>query len=228
MLKAQLHSHINLDPSDKDFITYSVYDLVDEAKSRGYDVLAITCHDYFFNDLKVISYAKEKGILLISGIELSILGRHTLVYNCDEDIINVKSLEDLRKYKLLHPEILVIAAHPFYPGGSCHRNNIVLFEDVFDCYEYCFFYLNGLNFFNNKMLSVAKKFSKPVIGTSDIHDITDVWSTHCLIDSKLNIDDFILAIKKNKVKLVTKSYGFFNFVKLFIRIILRKLSFRNF
>ncbi|GAI08342.1 unnamed protein product, partial [marine sediment metagenome] len=69
-LKADLHLHTSEDPEDK--VRYSARQLIDYASQKGFDVLAITNHNFYTYNDYLRDYAASKGILLIPGIELSV------------------------------------------------------------------------------------------------------------------------------------------------------------
>ena len=116
-LKAQLHVHSKQDPLDN--IRYTEKQLIDHAAKLGYDVLAISCHDVviFSDDLK--KYAEKKRVLLIPAIEKSIEKKHVLILNADIQSQNLKTFEDLKKYKKKKTDCLIVAVHPYYPGNTC-------------------------------------------------------------------------------------------------------------
>ena len=218
MLKAELHSHINLDPIDKYAIHYSAKKLIDEMAKRDYDVLAITCHDYYFDNKEVTEYAKSKGITLIPGIEKTIEKKHTLIYNAPKNSVEtIRTLEELEELKKQHPEMLIIAPHPFFKSAHCHKNNIKKYKDLFDAYEYSLFYTRFFNM-NKKMLKLAKKNKKPVVGNCDIHSLDFDGNVYTLIDSKPNKTDIINAIKQNKIKLQAQPLTIKRFAKIFFRV----------
>ena len=220
MLKAELHIHTNADPEDNSFVTYSVYELIDRAEKLNFNVLAITCHNYVYSSQEAEGYAKKKGILLISGAELTIEGKHVLVYNITNQLANqIKTLEDLKKFKDNHPEIFVIAPHPFHYKNICLMDRVIKHLSLFDAWEYSFFYLKILNP-NKKTLKLAKKYKKPVVGGSDVHKLKDLGRTYTLIDSSLEINEVFKAIKSGKTKVVTKPLGYFEFIKIFSRFII--------
>jgi predicted metal-dependent phosphoesterase TrpH len=218
MLKAELHSHINLDPIDKYDIHYSAKKLIDEMKRRGYDVLAITCHDYYFEKEEVTEYAKSQGITLIPGIEKTIEKKHTLIYNAPKNQIEkIRTLKELEELKEKNPQMLIIAPHPFFKGAQCHKNNLKRYKELFDAYEYSFFYTRFFNM-NKKMLRLAKRYKKPVVGNCDIHSLDFVGNVYRLIDSKPNKNDIIKAIKSNKIKLQAQPLPIRRFTKIFFRV----------
>ena len=83
MLKVDLHLHTKEDNYDN--LDYSAKELIDRAVELKFDVLAITLHNEIFFSKDLISYAEQKGILLIPGVELSIEKKHVLLYNVSED-----------------------------------------------------------------------------------------------------------------------------------------------
>ena len=67
MLKVELHSHTSDDPVDR--IPYSAFQLIDRAATLGYDALAITLHERRLDPRHLASYAADRGLVLIPGIE---------------------------------------------------------------------------------------------------------------------------------------------------------------
>tara|TARA_Y100000310_G_scaffold190615_1_gene190593 strand:+ start:5832 stop:6524 length:693 start_codon:yes stop_codon:yes gene_type:complete len=218
MLKAELHTHIHGDPIDS-FIKYTAYDLIDNAKEKGYDVLAITCHNKFYWDEKVNSYAKSKNMVLIPGIEKNIEGKHTLIYNCPKDVEKVNNFKQLYEFKKKYPEILIIAAHPNHKDTSCHGRNILKHFDLFDAWEYNFFWTKGLNV-NNKTLRWARKYKKPLVGNSDVHDLYYFGTTYSLIDAERNVDSVLSAIRQGNVTVKSRPLS----KKVFFRIMYKVIT----
>ena len=70
MLKVDLHLHTADDPLDR--IRHSGAELVDRAAALGFDALAITLHDAQFDAARLRAYARERGVLLIPGVERTI------------------------------------------------------------------------------------------------------------------------------------------------------------
>ncbi len=213
MLKAELHTHSNDDPKDKKWIAYSAQELVEEAIKQKFDVLAITCHNFLYQNAKLKEYAQKKNLILIFGIEKDIENKHVLLYNLTpqeaEKINAFEDLATLRKQK----EIFTIAAHPPYLGSSCLRNNIYKYPDLFDAWEHSFLHTTLYNP-NNKMLKKAKELRKPVIGNSDVHLLKDLGRTYTLIDAEKNEQAIFRAIRENKVTIVTKPLPLLEFIRI--------------
>ncbi len=218
MLKSDLHIHTSMDRYDD--IKYSPEEFIDFASSLGFEVLSFTHHNlvYFTEDLK--NYAKKKGILLIPGVELTIKGAHVLVYNVTEDDVkDITTLDHLKKLKRKKKDIFIIAPHPFYHTRHCLKNNLIKHIKLFDAIEYCHFYSKYHNP-NDKAVEVAKKYRKPLIGTSDSHKIFQFNNTYTMIDSKKDIASIFKAIRANKVKLVTRPLSLFTFFKITVWVLI--------
>ncbi|MBI2145751.1 PHP domain-containing protein [Candidatus Woesearchaeota archaeon] len=203
MLKAELHTHINIDPLDYKFVDYSAFQLIDRAAELNFNVLAITCHNYVYDDPAAKEYADKKNILLLFGAEKDVDGKHTLLYNINHEVAQtINTLDDLRRARKEHPEMLVIAAHPFHYYSSCHKKNIIQHPDLFDAWEYSFFYASFFNP-NRKTMRLAKAYHKPLVGNSDVHKLKDIGRTYTLIDAAPREEEVFKAIKEGKTKIIT-------------------------
>ena len=220
MLKAEMHTHIKGDPIDR-FIRYSAYELIDNAQQKGYDVLSITCHNKFFWDQEVEKYAKDKGIVLIPGIEKNINGKHTLIYNPPSNIEQIETISELKELKSKCPEMVVVAAHPNHFDHTCHGKNIIKYLDLFDAWEYSFFWTKGVNP-NNKTLRLSRKYKKPLLGNSDVHDLWYFGSTYSLIDASRNVESILTAIKQGKVTVKSTPLSKKVFFKFICKVVLGK------
>ena len=107
--KIDLHIHTNCSDG-----LLSPYEIIDEALKVGVNTISITDHDTVdaYTE-KLISYAKEKHIKLIPGVEISTklnkVGYHVLGYNID---INNKNLKDkLKSLKNARHDYLNNVAH---------------------------------------------------------------------------------------------------------------------
>jgi predicted metal-dependent phosphoesterase TrpH len=217
MLKAQLHIHAPGDLQHK--LPYTAKEVIDHAAERKFDVLAFTCHDKVIHNKELEDYALEKSILLIPGVERTIEGKHVLIYNITEKesqkVVSFKSLIELKKDKeLKNQPFLIIAAHPFHFSFSCLKGRIIKNLDLFDAWEYSFFYHKLINP-NKKTMKLAGKYSKPLVGSSDVHRLINWGKTYSLIDSKKKIDSVFRAIKNGKVKIKTKPLSLSLFSKVF-------------
>lgn len=225
MLKCQFHVHVSGD--SEDYIPYSPQDLIKRAQQLDYDVVAITCHRKVVFTKALQNYAREHKIILISGIELEIDKKHILAINIDPSIEKVKTFQQLREYKAAHPDSLIIAPHPFFPGKVCLKEKLIENIDIFDAIENSFCYTTTKDY-NNKALLLAKKYNKPVVATSDSHSLKNLDLGYSLIDSKKDIHSIIKAVKQNKVTLVHSPTTYFKIFKtlltgLFLKLIFKKI-----
>ena len=208
--KAALHLHVKGDPVDN--IKYTCQEAILRAKELGFKVIAITCHRKAVCTEADIKFGKENGVLVIPGIEAEIEGKELLIINVDQSIEDIKTFEDLRKYKKRNPNIFTIAPHPFYFLPACIGNKIEKNADLIDSLEWSYFYSPLFNP-NKRAANLAKKLNKPIIGTSDTHNLDHFDHTYAIIETdELNTQSVIEALKNNQVDLYTNS---FSFIKLF-------------
>jgi hypothetical protein len=199
-LKADLHIHTSEDPKDK--VRYSARQLIDYASQRGFDVLAITNHNFYTYNDYLRDYAARKRVLLISGIELSVEGKHVvLLNNTDNASQKIQSLQDLRGYK--NKNSLVIAPHPYFPMYQALKSKLEEYIDIFDAIEYTHFYFHRINY-NKKAERKAREFNLPLIGVSDAHLLHQVGLTYSLIDAEKTPEAVIGAIREKRIQVVTQ------------------------
>jgi predicted metal-dependent phosphoesterase TrpH len=236
-LKVDLHLHTAHDLAEivagrKNLIL--PYDLIDMAVEQKFDAIAITHHGVqYFND-QLRDYAREKGLLLIPGVETFIERKHVLLINFSTRK-HILTYDDLRKYK--NDDVLVIAPHPYYLVSECVGNDLVRHKDCFDAVEYCHYYYKFLNF-NKKALRTAQKLNMPVIGNSDAHRTFQFGKTYSYVyTEEKSIPSIIKAIKAGDVEYVSHPLTLGEFIKetfwileklpYVINIALRKLALRT-
>ena len=200
MLKVELHTHTDHDPLDR--IPHTARQLLDRAAALGYQALAITLHDRFHVSPDDTAYARERGLVLIPGIERTVAGRHVLLINFPADCERVRTFEDIAALKA-RSHGLVIAPHPFYPIGSSLRHHLDEHPDVFDAIEYNAMYTRWLNF-NKKAVNWARANGKPVVGNSDLHRLEQLGSTYSLVDAPPDPDAICDAIRAGRVEIRTQ------------------------
>jgi predicted metal-dependent phosphoesterase TrpH len=197
-LKADLHLHTADDPLDR--IRHTAKELISKAADENFDVISITNHQQmtFNHDLR--SYAQERGILLIPGVEMTIQRRHVLVLNPPS---NRMCSDFLSLSKLRRPETLIVAPHPYFPGTYSLNGCLLKHQALFDALEYCHFYSSMINF-NQRALEVCQSFGFPLIGNSDAHFLFQMGTTYSLIYAAKNLDSIFAAIRGNRVEVVTR------------------------
>jgi predicted metal-dependent phosphoesterase TrpH len=198
LLKADLHVHTAEDPED--LVCYRATELINRAQNLGYAVLAVTNHNRVTYNAYLRDYARERGIVLLPGVEATIQGRHVLLYNLafgDVDRSNLAALARVRS-----PESLIIAPHPFYPSPVSLRGLLRRHLSIFDAVEYCHFYTSSMDF-NSSARSLAARHGLPLIGTSDAHQRAQLHTTYSIIDAEPKPEAVIEAIKAGRVRVVT-------------------------
>jgi predicted metal-dependent phosphoesterase TrpH len=196
MLKVELHAHTSDDPVDR--IPHSVTQLIDRACALGYQALAITLHERQLDIRPFTSYAAERGIVLIPGIERSILGRHTLLLNFRSGAEDVRTFEDLARLKRSLPG-LVVAPHPFFPASSCLGHYLDRHPGLFDAVERNAMFTASVNF-NRRAERWATRHNKPIVGNSDVHRLHQLGTTYSLVDAEPDPDDICAAIAAGRVR----------------------------
>lgn len=188
LFKANFHFHTSADRED--YIRYSTEEGIDRAAKRGFSVLALTCHNTFAWTQEYAGYAKGRGILLIPGIEVSIHEtpseeRHTVILNCDKEAENVHSFAALEGYRKSHPDIFVLAPHPYYPHFTKKMSLMERLDEYIDLYdgiEQSWFYSRHVD--RNKQAEVmAKRHNLPYISTSDTHFFNFLDTDYCVIEA---------------------------------------------
>jgi predicted metal-dependent phosphoesterase TrpH len=198
-LKADFHTHTAEDP--RDCIRYSSEDLIDAVAQEGLGVLAITCHEKLVRREGLSDYARQRGVLLIPGIELSVEGKHVLILNPDEAHLRAGSFAELRATG--RRDAVFIAPHPFYPSWTSLNRAFLRHSDLFDAIEYCNAYYWGLNF-NRRAEKASQDLGLPMVGTSDTHGLPYQASTFTWVESEPTVAGVLGAIRAGRVTVETR------------------------
>jgi hypothetical protein len=197
-LKADLHLHTAEDPLDR--VRYTAKELISKAADEGFDVLSITNHQIMTFSSELFSYAQERGILLIPGVEATVRRRHVLLLNP----VPGKHCSDFSHLsKLRRPETLIVAPHPYFPGTNSLNGCLLKYRKLFDALEYCHFYSPRINF-NQKAVEVCQSHGFPLIGNSDAHFLSQFGTTYSLIYAEKNLESIFTAIRAKRVEVVTR------------------------
>ncbi len=200
-LKIDFHIHSKEDPHD--FLRNDACKIIDMMAARGFDAIAITNHNRFTWSERLRDYAKERGVILIRGVERTIKRRHVLLINFPGEISDYRTLNDVGDAK--REDNLVIAAHPYFPMPTASGTLLDSRPEVFDAVEYCHYYVKNLNF-NNWAVSRALEMGKPLIGNSDAHVTRQIGRTYSIVKAEKNPEAIIRAIKEGRVKVVSRPY----------------------
>lgn len=197
-LKTDLHIHTREGDA---FITYGARDVIDRAAREGFRVLSISNHDTLTFDGELAAYARDRGIVLIPGVEVTVEGRHVLVYNADVGPEQLRTFADLRRYRT--PDWLVVAPHPFFPASYCLRGRLWQEIQLFDAIEFSHFYTARLDF-NRPAVKLSSAVGLPLIGTSDSHLDEQFGTTFSLVDADPCAESVLDAIRRRRVSVVSR------------------------
>lgn len=200
MLKLELHAHTSDDPTD--VVSHSARDLLDRAAALAYDGVAITLHDRWLDIEPLRPYARERGLVLLTGIERSIDGRHVLLINFTSAAERVESFAGLAELRR-RERGLVIAPHPFYPLTSSLRGMLTRHADLFDAVEVNALYTRWLDF-NRPAVRWARARETPLVGNSDVHVLPQMGTTFSLVDAAPEPDAICDAIRAGHVEVCTR------------------------
>jgi len=195
VIKVELHSHTADDPAD--YIPHSTCQLIERAAQFGYDALAITLHDRQLDLRPYTAYARQRGIILIPGIERTIEGKHVLLLNFSRASETVDTFDDLARLRASEPG-LVVAPHPYFPSSTCLGRQLEAHADLFDAVEYNAMFTTAVNF-NHRAADWAMRHGKPLVGNGDVHRLRQLGTTYSLVDSTYDADAICDAIRHNRV-----------------------------
>jgi predicted metal-dependent phosphoesterase TrpH len=216
VLKVELHTHTADDPADR--IGHTTLELIDQATARGFDALAVTLHNRQLDLAPYQSYAEERGLVLIPGIERTIEGKHVLLLNFSSAAERVQSFEDLSRLRAAEPG-LVIAPHPFFPGSTCLRDLLDRHETLFDAVEWNGMFTAAINF-NVRAEAWARAHGKPLVGNGDVHCLAQLGTTYSLVESERSAGAICDAIRRGRVKVMATPHTTFGAAWLFTRLML--------
>lgn len=207
-LKVDLHTHSADDPKEK--IQHTSCELIDRARYLGFDALSITNHEAISFTPYLRDYARERGIVLIPGAELRIRGKHVLVVNAHEKILDACSFDDLRRLRT--PENMIVAPHPYFPDFSSLLWRVGRNIDVFDALEFSWFFHTRINF-NMFAMRTAARHGIPLVCTSDCHHLTTFGSAYSLVDAEKDAGAIIEAVKAGRVEIAANPLKLVDFGK---------------
>jgi predicted metal-dependent phosphoesterase TrpH len=194
-LKVELHTHTDDDPVDR--IPYSTKELIDHAASLKYDALAVTLHDRQLDLMPWRSYARDRGVVLIPGVERTIEGKHVLLLNFPSADVEIRTFSQLRDLKR-RQRGLVVAPHAFFPATSCLRGLLDRHADLFDAVEMNAMFTRQLDF-NKRAERWAARHGKPIVGNCDVHRLVQMGTTYSLVDAEPDADAICNAIAEGRV-----------------------------
>ncbi|MFL6530535.1 MAG: PHP-associated domain-containing protein [Chthoniobacterales bacterium] len=204
-VKIDLHIH-TIDDT-KDALDYSAHELLERAKQCGIEVLAITLHDSVFDRREVFEDAAAMGILLISAAEMRLGGADIVLLNVrPEEAESLRNFDGVRRLRAARGDsIFTFAPHPFFViGGSIGGERLIANIDCFDAIEVCHFHKGWFDR-NRPARKVAAQFGKPLLATSDAHQLSAFGSHYTSIPrpAELTPENVFAALRSGRVRLTS-------------------------
>jgi len=189
-LKIDLHLHTHY---SKDATT-TLEEVINYAKKRGLDGVAVTDHDTTLGALRLI---KEKHLLVIPGVEVSSLHGHVLALNVTDPITPELSLRETVE-KIHQLGGIAVIAHPAAVLKTGLGHTIISSASNLDAVEV----MNtaAFPFLLTTYLSrrLAQRLELPQTGGSDAHHPDEIGNAYTVIDAESNRNDIVEAIRKGK------------------------------
>ena len=210
--RVELHSHSKGDPVDT-HLSHNLIQHIDRAKEVGLHAIAITWHKKVCSDPKAYAYARERGVLLIPGMEADVDNRHVIILNlAADDLPGEPTWAQIRALRAHKPKVFVLAPHPFYPHPSCLGSIMNEHVDLIDAVEWCMIHVNWLpSRINPNLRAVrwAKKHGKPLVACSDAHTLTAIGKNPSTVEAdELTIESIFDGIRAGRVSFHRKSLDF--------------------
>ena len=212
-IKVDLHIHTLDDPLDA--LDYSAHELLERARSLGFRVLAITLHDAVFDRPEVFADAASMGILLIPAAEMRLEGADVILLNVSRDDVQfLRTFDDLAALRARRgASLFTIAPHPFYVLGGSIGEKLAERIDCFDAIELCHFWSPFFNP-NRRAVEMAERFRKPLIATSDAHQLHAFGSNYTSIQRPggLTVESVLEALRRGPLRLTNPPCTFIDLI----------------
>jgi predicted metal-dependent phosphoesterase TrpH len=200
--RVELHSHCQGDPVDS--LSHTIFEHIDQAKKVGLDAIAITWHRSICNDPAPYAYAQKLGLLLISGMEAEVDGKHLVVLGLEEgDLPGQTSWAEIRALRTRKPGVVIVAPHPFYPHPSCLGNRMNGHADCIDAVEWCSLHAHWLPSRVSPNLRAARwahRHGKPLVACSDAHALRSIGRNASTVEAESLTSPAILdAVRAGRI-----------------------------
>lgn len=210
--RIELHSHCKGDPVDT-YLGYTLFQHIDRAKEAGLDAIAVTWHRKVCAVPEAFEYARERNVLLISGMEAEIKRRHLVVLNLAEgDLPGEPTWNQVRALRLRKPEVLVLAPHPFYPHPSCLNSMMNENPDCIDAVEWCGIHVHWIPAWMNPNLRAARwaqRHGKTLVACSDAHSLATIGRNASVVEAdELSVAAVMAGVRAGRVTFERRSLAF--------------------
>jgi len=188
-----LHIHTAASPDGHSSVT----EVIEKAKSLGFDAVAITDHDTTAGAREALSIEKP-GIIIIPGIEVSTKSGHVLVLGTTKEYAKGKSAADTIN-EAKKDGCTVIIPHPYHRfrhAVGLVEDEALSLVDAIEAYN-SRYYIPGAN---EKAIKKANKIKKPITAGSDAHEPDFIGYGINIIDSEeKTVDSILKAIREGKI-----------------------------
>jgi hypothetical protein len=190
--------------------------LVFYAKKRELDGVAITDHDTIEGALKI---AKKTDFLVIPGIEISSLNGHIMALNVEEKIPPKLGVDETVD-RIHERGGIAVACHPIalFKGSLGKHTN-----SKFDAVEVINSSALPFNYSMRRSQQIASCLRLPCVAGSDAHYGPEIGQAYTIINSELNVQEIIKAIKKGLCQPFGKPIPLFMRLKRELLLLKRKL-----
>jgi predicted metal-dependent phosphoesterase TrpH len=192
--RIDLHNHCQGDPLDP--LAHTIYEHIDQAKKVCLDAIAITWHRRVCMDEAAFTYARERGMLVIPGMEAEVDGKHLVVLGLREgDLPGRTNWEEIRALRARKPGIVTMAAHPFYPHPCCLNRHMNEAIDCIDLVEWCALHVNWLPSRISPNLRAARwaqQHGKTLVACSDAHSPAAIGRSPSTVEATALTEEAIL------------------------------------
>jgi predicted metal-dependent phosphoesterase TrpH len=187
-----------------DSLSHTIFEHIDQAKKVGLDAIAITWHRSICNDPAPYAYAQKLGLLLISGMEAEVDGKHLVVLGLEEgDLPGQTSWAEIRALRTRKPGVVIVAPHPFYPHPSCLGNRMNGHADCIDAVEWCSLHAHWLPSRVSPNLRAARwahRHGKPLVACSDAHALRSIGRNASTVEAESLTSPAILdAVRAGRI-----------------------------
>ncbi len=190
-LKIDLHVHTHY----SDDATTTLEQVIQYAERKGLDGVAVTDHDTVLGARRL---AKQKGFLVIPGIEVSSRHGHILGLNITEPVHPkldmTQTVEEIRRLGgiaiIAHPSVVIKTGF----GASIASPSHIDAVEVINASAFPF----SLSTYLGRRL--AHRLDLPQTAGTDAHYPEEIGSAYTMIDADSNRDDIIEAIRQGKTE----------------------------
>ncbi len=180
-MKKDMHVHSKYSSDGR----MEVKEILQIAKEKGLDGVAITDHNTIAGGLEGLKLSKDYDIEVTVGAEIKTEYGEVLGYHINEEIESRGFYDVVDEIKRQGGVIAI--PHPFDALRGSSINSRKTFREFRDDIDY--FEINGrtLPYFNNKARAFAEEEAIPLIGGSDAHMPWEIGSAYTIWDDGTNV-----------------------------------------